>query len=88
MRSALVIIAEICLEDTPQMPLVQNDHVIKYLPADAPDEAFDGRILPKPLRWANVKAACQPGPQAGQPGPQETIRRSRGRWTVCLYTES
>jgi hypothetical protein len=50
MRSALVIIAEICLEDMPQMPLVQNDHVIKYLPADAPDEAFDGRILPKPLR--------------------------------------
>jgi hypothetical protein len=50
MRSPPVIIAEIGMGNTPQMPLVQNDHVIKDLPADAPNEAFDVGVLSGALR--------------------------------------
>jgi len=50
MRSPPVIIAKICVENTPQMPLVQNDHVIKDLSVVAVSEELNEGVLPGNLR--------------------------------------
>ena len=41
----MVVIA-IVAESPPQMPLVDDDHMIQTIPADGADNKFDIRVLP------------------------------------------
>jgi hypothetical protein len=47
MGSPPMIIGKVVGQDAPQMPLVQDEHMLETLPADAPDEALDIGILPR-----------------------------------------
>ena len=45
-RSGPMVILEVGREDTPEVRLVKDDHVIEALSSDRSDQAFNVRILP------------------------------------------
>ena len=47
MSSPPVIVVEVAGEDATQMPLVQDNHVIKAFATDASDQSFNVRTLPR-----------------------------------------
>ncbi len=46
-----MIIVNVFAQDSPQVPLVEDDHVVETLQADRSDYPFDERILPRGARW-------------------------------------
>ena len=46
MRPRAVVVAEVAVQTTTQMSLVQDDHVVEELAADASDHALDEGVLP------------------------------------------
>ena len=46
-RTRPVVVVEIRCEDPPQVPLVEDDHVVQAFPHDGPDHPFRKRILPR-----------------------------------------
>ena len=54
MRAPFVVISEIATEDPFEMALVDDNHVIQTLPADATNDAFDIGILPRAPRCAGT----------------------------------
>src|SRR6266576_5819102 len=47
-----MIILEVLGHEPPEMPLVQDDHVVQAFAADAPDQPFDVGVLPR-TPWGN-----------------------------------
>jgi hypothetical protein len=47
MRAIGVVVIKIRLQDALEVPFLRNDHVIKHLAANAADEPYDVRILPR-----------------------------------------
>ena len=50
MRPLAVIVAEVALQATAQVPLVQDDDVVEEFAADRADHAFDEGTLPRRAR--------------------------------------
>ena len=50
MWTRVVIVIEVVLEYFPEVAFADDNHSIKTLPADGPDEPFDVRILPRRTR--------------------------------------
>src|SRR5215831_2945776 len=48
-RAGLVIVAEIVFEQSAQVFVIKDDHMIQALSANTADEAFRERILPRTL---------------------------------------
>ena len=46
MRTRAVVVAEVVVQTTTEVSLIQDDHVVEELAADAADHAFDEGILP------------------------------------------
>jgi hypothetical protein len=46
-RAPAMIVSKVLSQLSPQMALVQDDHVIQAFAANTPDEPFDVRILPR-----------------------------------------
>ena len=44
------VVVEVGAQDTPEMPFVENDDMIKILATDRPDESLNIRVLPKGSR--------------------------------------
>ena len=51
-RAPVMRVSEVLSQEPPQIPLVQDDHVIQALATDAPDEPLDGGVLPR-TSWGN-----------------------------------
>jgi hypothetical protein len=47
-----MIIAKVAGQNTLQMPLVQDDHMIQALAPDTPNQTFNVGVLPRTL-WSN-----------------------------------
>src|SRR5258708_17686582 len=47
MRPRAVVVAEVAVQTTTQMPLVQDDHVVEKLAADGSDDALREGVLPR-----------------------------------------
>jgi hypothetical protein len=47
MGSVFVVIVDVFFQQSSQMPLVQNDHVVKQLPAHTPNPALGDAVLPR-----------------------------------------
>jgi hypothetical protein len=45
-NAAAVIVGEVLLEGSPEVPFAEDDHVVEAFPADAPDQAFAVWVLP------------------------------------------
>ncbi len=45
-RARSVVVAEVAAQDSSQMVLVEDHHMVKALPPDGTDDAFDIGILP------------------------------------------
>src|SRR5215472_15468711 len=52
-RAGLVIVAEIVFEQSPQMVVIENDHMIQALATNASDHPLDIAILPR-APWCNL----------------------------------
>lgn len=50
--SPAVVIGKVAGQDTSEMPLMEDDDLVQTLPADAPDQPFDIRMLPGRL-WGS-----------------------------------
>ena len=46
MSAAGVIVVDLLSQDSPEVPLVEDDHVVESLAANATNHPFDVRILP------------------------------------------
>jgi len=47
MNSPAMVVIEVAAQDLPQMPLIQDDHMVEAFSTDTPDQSFDERILPR-----------------------------------------
>ena len=45
-RAVLMVITDVVMAETEQMPFVQRDHAIQHLAANAPDPPFSDSVLP------------------------------------------
>src|SRR5512134_281117 len=47
MRPPVMVIGKIACEDTREMPLMEDDHMVQTFPADTPNQALDIWVLPR-----------------------------------------
>lgn len=47
MRTTPVVVLDVASQDTAEMPIAENDHMIEALPSHCPDEALHVWILPR-----------------------------------------
>jgi hypothetical protein len=50
MRARAVVVAQVAVQATTEVSLIQDDHVVEELAADGADHAFDEGILPRGAR--------------------------------------
>ena len=68
MRAPFVVISEIATENPFEMALVEDNHVIQTLSADATNDAFDIGILPRAPRCAGTVFQSQTAQAFFAPG--------------------
>ena len=80
-----MVVVQVVPENTPEVPLVQDDHVIQTFPPDRPDRPLDIWVLPgRAVRGQDLLDA-QGGDPAVRGGPQ--ISDSMLRWFPPFHSE-
>ena len=77
-----MIVVDVLPQDSRQVPLVENDHVVEPLTSQGADQPFDERILPRRARRRQypLDAECHDAPIEGRAVdpisvPQQVSRR-------------
>jgi hypothetical protein len=71
-RARALVVRDVGVKDSPEMPLIEGDDVVQALAADRPDHAFDGPTTAvsatctcslswDPAEWRRCRAACLNG---------------------------
>ncbi len=53
MNPVAMVVVEVARQDPPQMPLIEDDHMVEALSTDTSDQSLDERILPRTSRCAD-----------------------------------
>ena len=86
---ALVVVAQVLPEHTPQMPLVEDDHMVETFSPDRPDHPLDIWVLPGRPRGSKDRLDVQRSEGIGISISTPTIAPRRGATCVrCRFVLS
>ena len=88
MSAAGVIVVDVLSQGSREVPLVEDDHVVETLAANATNHPFDVRILPwRARRRPNLVDAESRGTDIAGSASSMRVVFSRRAWRIAFYPE-